>query len=118
MAVRVQNSATVNFGVFAAATTVTHARLRVGNNTLATRALTNSRAIEAGGQAQFAVGDIDLVFPANQLENAGLNAILAEYFDGTNTLLIDLMTSNTQVVTVSGYSQQSTAGWGRSSESD
>ena len=118
MAVRAENGTALNFGVFATETVVTHARVSVGNAELATRPLTTSRTIEAGGQARFPIGNIDLVFPANQLENAGLNGILAEYFDGTNTLVIDLMTSSTNVVTTSGYSQQSSADWDLSNEND
>ena len=118
MAVRVQNGAILNFGTFLAQTTITHARVTYGANIVTTRPLATNRTIGAGGQAQFAVGEIDLVFPANQLENAGYNGILSEAFDGTNTFLVDLLTNATTVVTTGGYSQQSSANWSLSNEAD
>lgn len=118
MAVRIQNSGVVGFGTFATQTTVTHARVSVGSAVLTTRPLTTSRTIGAGGSAQFAIGEIDLVFPANQLDNAGLNALLALALNGTNALNVDLMTSATNVVATSGYSQQAVTGWSRSNEND
>ena len=118
MAIRVQNGATVNFGTFAAETTVTHSRITYGGEIVTTRPLTTPRTVAVGGQAEFAVGEIDLVFPANELVNAGLNAILAEAFDGTNAFLVDLLTDATTVVTDTGYSQQSEANWTRTEEAD
>ena len=118
MAVRIQNGAVVNFGTFVDETTVTHARLRVGSSLLTTRQLNNARTVAAGGQAQFNVGDIDLVFPAGEFENAGLNALLALALDGSNAITIDAMTSSNNVVNTSGYSQQATANWSRSNEVD
>ena len=76
------------------------------------------RTIAANGQAEFAIGEIDLVFPANQLVNAGLNALIALALNGTNALNIDLLTNATTVVTTSGYNQQSATNWTRSEEAD
>ena len=118
MAVRIQNGAVLNFGTLLASTTITNARIMYGANIVTTRPLTTNRTIGAGGQAQFSVGEIDLVFPANQLVNAGYNAILAEAFDGTNAFLVDLLTDATTVVTTTGYSQQSSANWPLSNEAD
>lgn len=118
MAVRIQNGAVVGFGVFSAETTVTHARISVGSDILTTRPLTTQRTIAAGGQAQFAVGEIDVVIPANQLLNGGLNALLALALNGTNALNVDLLTDATTVVTTSGYSQQAVTNWTRSNEAD
>ena len=118
MAVRVQTSAVENFGTFADETTVTHAMARVGAAVLTTRPLVAARTVAAGGQAEFAAGEIDLVFPKGQLEDAGLSALLALAFDGAHAVTIDLMTSSNAVVTTAGYVAQAVTGWSRSTESD
>ena len=118
MAVRVENSGAINFGTFASAAVVTHARAQFGTAILTTRALTTQRTIAAGEQGEFANGDLDLVFPANQLENAGLNALLSLALDGTNALTIKLMTSANVEVSVGGYSDQDVTGWNLTNESD
>ena len=118
MAVRVENGAIENFGTFTAEVTVTHARASVGAVELVTRPLTTQRTVAANGSAEFAVGEIDLVFPSNQYEDAGYSALLALVFDGTNELNIDLMTDDSTIVGDSGYSQQAVADWDRSTEAD
>ena len=118
MAVRIQNGATVNFGAFGAQTTVTHARVQVGGSTLTIRPLDNQRTIVANGQAEFPAGDIDLVIPANELENPGLNALLALALNGANAMAVDLMVNANDVVTVGGYSQQSVTNWTLNNEAD
>ncbi len=118
MAVRVQNGAVVNFGRLDAETAITHARLLVGGAVLATRPLAVSRTVEAGGDAEFAAGDIDLVFPAGQLEDAGLQALLGLALDGANELAIDAMTDDSTVVAAGGYAQQRSADWDLSTEPD
>ena len=118
MAVRIQNTGVVNFGTFLAAATITHARAQVGSDVLTTRPLTTTRTIAIGGQAEFAIGEIDLIFPANQMENAGLNALLALALDGTNSLTIKAMTSSTVEVAVTGYADQDVTGWGLTNEND
>ena len=118
MAVRIENTGVENFGTFLAQAVVTHARAQVGSAILTTRPLATQRTIAVGGQAEFAVGEIDFVFPANQLENAGYNALLALALDGTNSLTVKLMTSSTVEVAVSGYDDQDVTGWGRTNESD
>ena len=118
MAVRVENGSSEDFGEFVAEVDVTHARASVGSTVLVTRPLTTQRTVAAGGRAEFAVGAIDLVFPSNDLENDGYSALLALAFDGTNSLNIDLMTSDSDVVADSGYSQQAVSHWDRSTEAD
>ena len=118
MAVRVSNTNAVNFGTFDAETTVTHARALVGSDIITTRPLATQRTIAANGQAQFDAGEIDLVFPANELENAGLNALLALALDGTNALTIKLLTNATTEVTTTGYDDQDVAAWTRANEAD
>ena len=118
MAVRIENGAAINFGTFEAETEITHGRISVGNAVLTTRPLANARTIAADGQAQFDVGEIDLIIQAGDLDNAGLNALLALALDGNNELNIDAMTSAADVVDTNGYSQQSTANWNLSNEDD
>ena len=118
MAIRVQNSAVENFGILADETVITHGRVSVGSVVLVTRPLLTPRTIAAGGRAEFEIGDIDLVFPSSEFEDAGFNALLALAFNGTNSLNIDAMTSDSAVVTTSGYTQQATADWNLSTEPD
>ena len=118
MAVRIENGEAINFGTLAAETVITHGRVSVGNVVLVTRPLATNRTIAANGQAEFAIGDIDLLFPANEYENGGYQDLLELAFDGTNSFNIDAMTDATTVVATSGYSQQSSANWTTSTESD
>ena len=118
MAVRVENTSIVNFGTFGAAATVTHFRVSIGNVAIFTRPLTTSRVIAIGGQAQFAADELDFLFPSNQLDDAGYEDLLDLAFDGSNSFNVDLLTSVSQVVSVSGYSQQQVTAWTTSTEAD
>ena len=118
MAVRIENTGVLNFGTFLAQAVVTHARAQVGSAILTTRMLATTRTIAVGGQAEFAVGEIDLLFPANEMENAGYNALFALALNGTNSITIKLMTSSTSEVNVAGYADVDVTGWSRSNESD
>ena len=119
MAVRAQNGAVETFGTFAAETTVTHGRIRVGTVTLTVRPLATQRTIAANGEAEFAIGAIDLLFPSGaQAEDDGLSAFIALALDGTNALNVDLMTDDSTVVSDSGYSQQAVTDWDLSTETD
>ena len=55
-----------------------------------------------GGQAEFAIGAIDFVFPSNVFEDAGMEDLYGLAFDGTNSFNIDLLTDANTVVAVSG----------------
>lgn len=116
MAVRVENGEVLNFGVFGADATVTHARVGFGTTTLVSAALGKERSVPSGASLEFAVGDIDLVFPSGDMEDDGLSAVLALYF--AQEVWVDLMTDSSTVVSVSGYSQQTSSTWTRSVESD
>ena len=118
MAVRIENANAVNFGTFDTETDVSHARALVGNAVLTTRPLNTPRTIAANGQAQFDAGEIDFVFPANQFENAGYNALLGLALNGTNALTVKLLTDATTEVTTPGYDDQDVAAWTRANEAD
>ena len=62
-------------------------------------------------------GLFDVVYPAGDLTNAHMTLLVNSYWNG-QTVQLDLMTSATQVVTVAGYSQQTYANWGITSEAD
>ena len=85
---------------------------------LFTIALTTSRTIAASGEAEFAIGDLDIVFQSEDLEDAGYSAFLALALDGTNALDIDIMTDDSTVVSASGYAQQAVTNWTRATEAD
>ena len=117
MAIRIQNGEILNFGTFAAAARVTHARIgRSSSTTMVTKALTTPRTIAINGSAQFAIGEIDLVYPKNQMDDAGMKDMLDYHF--ARSQIVELMTSATAVVAVSGYSQQASTSWTSSTESD
>ena len=116
MAIRVQNGEAINFGTLVAETVITHARVGFGSATLTTRPLDTDRTVAAGGQAEFAIGEIDLVFPSGQMEDDGISAAWALYF--AQNVWIDAMTSSTDVVATTGYSQQTSSIWGRTQEAD
>ena len=59
-----------------------------------------------------------LLFPSNQLNDAGYEDLLDLAFDGSNSFNVDLLTSASQVVSVSGYSQQQVTAWTTSTEAD
>ena len=118
MAVRVSNGAAENFGTFATEVDVSHFRARVGSDVLFTTALTTMRTIAAAGQAEFAIGELDILFPSADLGDDGYSALLALAFDGTNALDVDLMTDTTTVVSASGYAQQAVTSWTRATETD
>ena len=117
MAIRIQNGEILNFGTFAAAARVTHARVgRSGSTTMVTKALTTPRSIAINGSAQFAIGEIDLVYPKNDMNDAGMKDMLDYHF--ARSQVVELMTSSSVVVAVTGYSNQSSTSWTSSIESD
>ena len=116
MAIRVENGAAVNFGNAGGSVTITHVRLRFGTQNLIVKALTTQRILSTGDPMVFAQGDIDLVFPSGDFEDAGLQAVLTLYFN--QQVLIDAMTDASTVVAVACYSQQMTNDWDYSTEAD
>ena len=119
MAVRIQNTNEIDFGDVAdAEVTITHGRVSVGTDVLATRALTTSRVIPVGEAMKFDATEVDLVVRSGEFENAGFEALLELAREGTNELTFDAMTSSTVVVSDSGYSQQTTAAFDFSTEAD
>ena len=118
MAVRIQNGEEIDFGTLAAETAITHARVSVGGSILFTRPLTTARTIAAGGGARFNVGDIDIVLPSNELQDAGYKALLDMALDGTTVMTVDAMTDASTIVSASGYTQGSSTDWNLTTEND
>ena len=118
MTVRVQNGSNIAFGRFATAATVSHLRAEMADGTvLFTRPLTaGDTAVALNNEFEIPAGDLDFVFPEGHLENAGLKAIMDDFFDGTLQITIRAMTDSSTEVAVSGYSAQKTADWGVTTE--
>ena len=116
MATRVQNESVVNFGTLATETVITHARVGFGANELTVQPLATPRTVVAGGEAEFGIGEIDLVFPSGDMQDAGMSDLLALYF--AQDLWVDGMTDDSTVVVASGYSQQTSSDWARTQEAD
>lgn len=118
MAVRIQNSNSMNFGTFGTQAVVSHIRAKTaGGMVIGTKQLTSPVTIAANRSAEFVVGAIDFVFAKGQLEDAGLQDILNNYFDSADTE-IELLTDSATEVAVSGYSSQTTRSWTYSTEND
>ena len=119
MAVRIENTNEIDFGDVAdAEVTMTHARVSVGTDVLAIRAVTTTRVIPVGEAMKFDAAEMDLLVRSGEFEDAGFQALLELALEGTNELTFDAMTSSTAVVSDSGYSQQTTAAFDFSTEAD
>ena len=118
MAVRVRNGSSLSFSALSAETAISHYRLCIGPVILATKALPSSVTIAAGRGAEFLKHDIVITFNSNDLDDAGYNAVLAEFFDGSNEVNVDLMTDASTIVSTSGYSQVAFSNWVRDVVSD
>ena len=118
MAIRVRNGSNVRFGALDTETVISHFRLCIGPVILATKALPASVTIEANRGAEFHKHDIVITFISSDLDDAGYNAVLAEFFDGSNEINVDMMTDASTVVSVGGYSQVAFSNWVRDTVSD
>ena len=116
MTVRIENGAVANFGTFAAAAAVTHFRIKHGSITLLTRPLSTAQTIAINREGQFAIGAIDLTVPEGEWDLAGARDLVDALFDGVNSFEIELLTSSSVEVSVSGYASVSTASWTKTNE--
>ena len=60
---------------------------------------------------------MDVVYPAGQLNNDHMEAVVTPYWSG-ETFQVDLMTDDSTVIADSGYSQQEHSAWTISTEND
>ena len=117
MAIRVQTQDDVIFGTMAAAVTATHGRFSKAGAAPVVRTLAASVSVSAGERLRVPSGMLDVVYPAGQLTNTHLLALVNPYWDG-ETFQLDLMTSSTVVIADTGYSQQTYSNWAISEEAD
>ncbi len=128
MAVRIENTAAINFGTFAAAATVTHIRIRRASDDgqPLVRALASSVAVANGNEFQIDAGRLDILYPSGTLgidrtqSDAHMQAVVESYWGAGATLAmeVDAMTDANTPVAVTGYSQQSVSAWTLTTEAD
>ena len=120
MAIKVENSDALVFGVLNVETIVTHGRFKktgANDNTRITRQLTAAVTVGAGERLRIPANSLDVVYKTGQLVDPHMDAIVKAYWNG-ETFEVDLMTDATTVIATSGYSQQSTAAWDFVTEND
>ena len=117
MAVRVQSQAIISFGTMAVMVTATHVRIQKAGVTPVVKQLDSSVVVAANEVLRIPSGSIDMVYPRGEFTDAHMRAMIDPYWDG-ETFQIDLMTSSTNVISTSGYSQQTYSNWAISTEAD
>ena len=117
MAIRVQTQDAVVFGTMAADVTVTHGRFQKAGAAPVVRPLAATLSVTAGQRLRVPAGMLDVVYPAGELTNAHMMAVVNPYWDG-QVFQLDLMTDATTVVSDSGYGQQTYQNWAISQEAD
>ena len=123
MGIRVDTQGDINFGIAAAAISISHVRFRRASDNAqpVVLALAATVAIAANQGMRIRSGMFDLVYKSGPLGNVHMLAVVEGYWGASGSRLdieVDLMTSSTQVVTVGGYSQQSYDDWLITSEAD
>ena len=120
MAIRVQTSADLDFGIVVTGVTATHIRCRRTadtNDVILINA--DDVAAAAGERLKINSGELDFVFPDGTTGiSRHLNRSMVDEFFNNVAWQIDLMTDATTVVAATGYSQQSHSAWAISEEND
>ena len=111
MAIRVEPSSDLIFGVMAGAVGVTHTRVQKAGAAPIVRPLGSTLNVPAGGQLQIPSTMFDIIYPKGQLSRAHMKALVEAYWDG-ETFQIDCMTAADTVVADANYSQQTHNAWG------
>ena len=118
MAIRVEPGAALVFGVLTAApVTATHARIQKAGADPVVRPLTANVTAAVGERLRVPVNMFDIVYPAGQLNNDHMDAVVRAWWEG-ETIQVDLMTSAAAVVAASGYAQATHDAWTFTSEAD
>ena len=109
MAIRVENTNSINFGTAGAQFTASHVRLQHGSDaaTQTVRALAAPITVAQNQAIEIVARALDMLFPNGDFDNDFMEAIL----DPIGTVRVDLMTDANTVVAVSGYSQQTVSAW-------
>ena len=117
MAVRVQTQDNLAFGVMDAEVIATHARFQKAGAAPVVRQLTAPVTVGADERLRIPAGSLDVVYPAGELNNTHLRALIDPYWDG-EAFEVDMMTDDSTVIADSGYSQQTYSNWAISEEND
>ena len=117
MAIRVQNSTKLDFGLMAAEVIATHGRVQKAGSNPVIRPLPASLTVAAGERLVVDIGDIDFVYPDGEMSRAHMMAVINSYWD-EEIFQVDVMTSDSVVVADSGYAQTTHSAWGITGEAD
>ena len=117
MAVRVQTQEDLNFGNMAAQVTATHVRFRKAGVNPVVRELAAPVTVAAGAPLLLPSGLLDIVYPAGNMTNTHMRALIDPYW-ANETFQLDMMTDANTVVADSGYAQQTYSNWAISEEVD
>ena len=117
MAIRVENQGALVFGTMAAEVTATHYRVQKAGAGAFVRPLAADVTAAAGERLRVPAAMLDTIYPAGQLTNAHMRAMVDGYWEG-ETFQVDLMTDDSTVVADSGYAQQTLASWTITEEAD
>ena len=118
MAVRVRNSAVLDFGIVTADVTATHIRGQRTDDTddgFLIDAV--DVAAEAGNRLTVPIGGVNVLFPDGGISRH-LNRSMVDAFFANEAYQIDLLTDASTVVSVGGYSQQSHSAWNITEQAD
>ena len=111
MAARVRNNSDINFGIMSAQVVCTHVRFRVAvGDAQPVIANVNDVTAAATEGLRIRVNTMSMKYNSGPFTDEHMLALIQSYWQGV-PFEIDLMTSSTQVVPDSGYSQQSFSGW-------
>lgn len=120
MAIRVENSAELDFGIMVSAVTATHIRCRrTADADDVVLIDANDVAAAAGERLKVNAREIDVVFPdGNTGVSRHLNRTMVDNLFNNVAWQIDLMTDASTPISVGGYSQQSHSAWRITEEAD
>ena len=118
MAVRVENSADLDFGIMVSAVTATHIRCRRTADADDVILIDASDvAAAAGERLKINARELDFVFPDGAISRH-LNRTMVDNLFANVAWQIDLLTDAATVIAVRGYSQQSHSAWRITEEAD
>ena len=117
MAIRVQTQDIMVFGILEADTAVTHGRVQKAGAAPVVRALAAAVNVSSGERLRITSGMFDIVYPAGQLNNVHMMAVINPYWNG-ETFQVDMMTDANTVVATVGYAQQEYSNWSITAEVD
>ena len=117
MAARVRNSNNIDFGEMGAAVTISHGRVQKAGNDPVVIPLSSNLVVAQDEELRIPALMMALKYNTGDLTDDHMDALIKAYWQG-ETFQVDAMTSSTQVVTTSGYSQQTTSAFSFDTPSD